>query len=114
MYYPQNVASKMGPTAVFPGTQFYWGLGQPSPEVPAAFQTSEVRLTVPAGTCVIMEFDLHHRGTANMSNINRYMLKLQFVRTVQPTAPSWNNSSPTWNLSSDLQKSPRRYYLLDC
>lgn len=82
-YYTQDVTEELGPTAIMPGSQYnesYTG-----DEHPYLLPTG------PAGTMVLVHFDLWHKASLNTSNRDRYMLKFQFARLKAPTAPSWNN-----------------------
>lgn len=90
-YYPQDTTLDNGPTAVMPGTQCY--------EQRAASEAEEVHLPVcgEAGTATLVHFDLWHRATANQTANNRYMMKFQFTRMEEPTAPCWNHQQATWH-----------------
>ena len=91
MYYPQDVERDMGPTCVLPGTHVLKAL----PERMASqgnFRDQYIA-AVPAGSVVILHYDIWHAGTANTSKRIRYMLKFLFQRTSYPTVPSWNHSS---------------------
>jgi hypothetical protein len=87
LYYPQAVTSEMGPTAVQPGSQYYM-----SPQS----DLEEITLCCESGTLVITHYDIWHRATENRSTDTRYMVKLLGVRTQEPTAPTWHNTSPHW------------------
>ncbi|MDR6550522.1 HEAT repeat domain-containing protein [Paenibacillus qinlingensis] len=82
-YYTQDVTEELGPTAIMPGSQYYEKfLGE----------RGETYLpTGKAGTMVLVHFDLWHKASLNISNIDRYMLKFQFLRLQAPTSPSWNH-----------------------
>lgn len=82
-YYTQDVTEELGPTAIMPGSQynekFLW-------------QEQEALLpTGPAGTMVLVHFDIWHKASLNTSQMDRFMLKFQFARRRAPMAPSWNN-----------------------
>jgi len=64
----------------------------------------DVSLTVPAGTCVLMHYDLFHRAgfRAQEDAPTRFMFKFQFIRTREPTARSFRSPSPP-----PLECSPR-------
>lgn len=89
-YYPQDTTLDNGPTAVMPGTQCY--------EQRAANEADEIHLSVcgEAGTATLVHFDLWHRATANQTAHNRYMMKFQFTRMEEPTAPCWNYRQADW------------------
>ena len=49
-------------------------------------------IEVPAGSVVIGNYDLIHRGTRTQpGQAARYMYKFYFARTQEPTAPAWTN-----------------------
>jgi HEAT repeat protein len=82
-YYTQPITEDMGPTAIMPGSQY-------NEKFPG--QDKEFLLpTGPAGTMVLVHFDIWHKASLNKSNSDRYMLKFQFARLKAPTHPSWNN-----------------------
>jgi hypothetical protein len=89
MYYPQDVERNMGPTCILPGTHVLKAL----PERMASqgnFRDQYIA-SVPAGSVVILHYDIWHAGTANTSERVRYMLKFLFQRTTNPSVPSWNH-----------------------
>ncbi|HCL30683.1 MAG TPA: hypothetical protein DIC52_19915 [Candidatus Latescibacteria bacterium] len=79
-YYPQAVTTDMGPTAILPGQQHH-----DTTAALAADPAAEMSITGPAGTVAIVNFDVWHRACANTSQLNRYMLKFQFLRMQEPT-----------------------------
>lgn len=88
-YYPQGVSEEMGPTSIQPGTQYYLSESH-DPD------NAEKLLCGPAGTVTIVNFDLWHRATANLSDKRRYMLKFIFTRMAEPLRPSWNATDSRW------------------
>ena len=83
-YYPQDTTLNMGPTAVVPGSHYYNTLR-------AALEGSgEVMVTVKAGSVVIANYDVWHRGTGNRSDKHRYMMKFLLARMSEPDAASQN------------------------
>ena len=89
MYYPQDVERNMGPTCILPGTHVLKAL----PERMASqgnFRDQYIA-SVPAGSVVILHYDIWHAGTANTSEKVRYMLKFLFERTSNPSVPSWRH-----------------------
>jgi len=89
-YYPQDVTTDMGPTAIVPGTHFR---NAPSDRMAAYGNFREqVVTTVKAGTVVFAHYDVWHAATANTSNKIRYMLKFLFNRGSEPRIPSWNHN----------------------
>jgi len=93
-YYPQDTTEDMGPTGIISGAHMYKNISDPDP---SKTQEEEVRLCGPAGTVAIVHFDVWHRATENVSENNRYMLKFQFARMVEPDAPSWDHQSRVWS-----------------
>lgn len=47
-------------------------------------QTEPIRLEIPKGSVVLVHFDLFHRGTRQLVDGSRYMLKFWYLRTVEP------------------------------
>ena len=91
MYYPQDVERDMGPTCILPGTHVLKAL----PERMASqgnFRDQYIA-AVPAGSVVILHYDIWHAGTANTSDKVRYMLKFLFQRKRQFFEPQWNHDS---------------------
>ena len=86
-YYPQDTTEDMGPTAVVPGSHYY------NTSEGALDAGGEVLVTVKAGTVVIANYDIWHRGTANRSDRPRYMMKFLVARMSEPGAPSSNGGS---------------------
>ncbi|CAN7724424.1 HEAT repeat domain-containing protein [Paenibacillus sp. LjRoot56] len=82
-YYTQDVTEDLGPTAIMPGSQYY--------EKFLGDRGETLLPTGKAGTMVLVHFDLWHKASLNISNLDRYMLKFQFLRLSAPTRPSWNH-----------------------
>ena len=97
-YYPQDVNMEMGPTGILPGMQHH---NQISDCDASKSTESELSLCGSAGTVSIVNFDSWHRATENVSAKNRYMLKFQFTRTQEPTAPAWENEIPNWKSATN-------------
>ena len=81
-----------------------WGQ-RPSCQVPIlrkVYRRSrrDVTPTGKAGTMVLVHFDLWHKASLNVSDMDRYMLKFQFVRLRAPESPSWNHQEKEMNLTS--------------
>lgn len=103
-YYPQDVTDDMGPTTTMPGRQHINSISDPDPHK----AVEDVCLhSGPAGTVTIVNFDSWHRKAANQSDRKRYMLKFQFVRMREPSAPAWNCRELDWSSSAStpLQRS---------
>ncbi|WP_258171127.1 HEAT repeat domain-containing protein [Paenibacillus sp. R14(2021)] len=82
-YYTQDITEEMGPTAIMPRSQY----NEKFPGQDTLLPTGK------AGTIVLVHFDLWHKASLNTSNLDRYMLKFQFVRLREPVLPSWNHSN---------------------
>ncbi len=89
MYYPQDVESNMGPTCILPGTHMLKSV--PERMASQGNFKEQVIATVPAGSVVILHYDIWHAGTANTSDKIRYMIKFLFQRVSRPEFPSWRH-----------------------
>ena len=89
MYFPQDTPVELGPTGVMPGTQNYESRVFDSDD-------GEALANGEAGTFALIHYDIWHRSTANILGNPRFMLKFEFMRTVVPTEPSWNNEEAEW------------------
>lgn len=96
-YYTQDITEELGPTAIMPGSQYNEDF--PGHDQPFLLPTG------PAGTMVLVHFDLWHKASINSSNLDRYMLKFQFARLKAPTAPSWNNQKAVFEAPEGLPQS---------
>ena len=96
-YYPQDTPVEMGPTAVWPRSQY-------CNRQPELENRDEVALVGDAGTVAIVNFDIFHRQMYNRSEKTRYMMKFIFSRMSEPTSPSWNHQGANWQKSDDLQE----------
>ena len=79
----------MGPTCILPGTHVLKAL--PERMASQGNFRDQFIATVPAGSVVILHYDIWHAGTANTSDRVRYMLKFLFQRTSEFNVPSWNH-----------------------
>ena len=111
-YYPQPCLAEQGPTCIIPGTQyireFMLDGERQRHEIHAEGKNGTRRLSenflnqnlVPMsgelGTVWIMHFDMVHSFLQNYVPLNRYGMKFVFMRTEQPTTPSWNSESSIW------------------
>ena len=106
MYYPQDVDPDLGPTAVVPGSHWYndphrvgtersgvaqFGTGSGAPGH-WCHETEEYHAVVPAGSVVIVHYELWHRATKLLATDGRvrFMFKFLVVRMSEPTSPSWD------------------------
>jgi hypothetical protein len=89
MYYPQYVGSNMGPTALIPGSHLFTAAADRNASH-GNFR-DQIVAVVPAGTVLILHYDIWHAGTANTSDQIRYMVKYLFERASESTEPTWNH-----------------------
>ena len=85
----------MGPTAFVPGSQYC------NTEA-GGTANKELALAVPEGSVALVHYDIWHRGTANISNKNRYMVKFLYLRMEEPDSPSWDCENPQPVINKDL------------
>ncbi|OBZ17560.1 HEAT repeat domain-containing protein [Bacillus sp. FJAT-26390] len=95
-YYTQAITEELGPTAIMPGSQY--NEAYPGDDKPFMLPTG------PAGTMVLVHFDLWHKASLNTSNMDRYMLKFQFARLSAPTAPSWDHQKEAFQLPDGMSE----------
>ena len=89
MYYSHAVAEVNGPTYVIPGSQFHSTLIDDD-------RQRQIPVTGRAGTVFLSHFDIGHAGGVNLSKRVRNMIKFIFIRTDEPTKPTWNCRSTQW------------------
>lgn len=87
-YFPQDVTEDMGVTGIMAGSQYRYKLDYD--------KEINVPIVGKAGTFALISYDLWHRATANVSNIDRFMLKFIFFRLEAPQKPEWNNQRKAW------------------
>ena len=111
-YYPQLCLAEQGPTCIIPGTQYIREFmldnerqrheihaegGNGTRLLPENFLNRNlVPMSGELGTVWIMHFDMVHSFLQNYISLNRYGMKFVFMRTEQPTAPSWNSETSIW------------------
>jgi HEAT repeat protein len=117
-YYPQDCPQEQGPTAVIPRSQYHNVLTHdldlqypnkdskiPVPEagsggsllLPDSYvYRTLLPLSCPMGTVSIMHFDVGHSVLANLMERMRYGHKFVFMRTSNPSAPSWRSTVSGW------------------
>ncbi|MDF2725748.1 MAG: phytanoyl-CoA dioxygenase [Paenibacillus sp.] len=95
-YYPHEVTEEMGATGIMPGSQNRYNV----------LEALDDELNFPvvgkAGTFALVDYDMWHRATANVSTIDRFMLKFIFFRLESPTQPTWNNERAEWQPPQQL------------
>ena len=111
-YYPQPCLAEQGPTCIIPGTQYVREFmldgerqrhemhdegGNGTRLLREDFLNRNlVPMSGELGTVWIMHFDMVHSFLQNYIPLNRYGMKFVFMRTEQPTAPSWNSDTSIW------------------
>lgn len=93
-YFPQDVTEDMGTTGIMPGSQNRYKIDY----------DTEINLPVVGkeGTFALIDYDIWHRATANVSDINRFMMKFIFFRMEAPKQPEWNNQRKEWQPPHNL------------
>eukprot|EP00040_Diaphanoeca_grandis_P025550 m.141660 g.141660 ORF g.141660 m.141660 type:complete len:897 (-) comp30202_c0_seq2:208-2898(-) len=110
-YYPQDTTRAMGPTELLPGTQYYcgdndcesYGRGQ-LPNLNdqlCSFSTVPYTFNCPAGTVMVMHYDLWHRALeCSRPATDRLMLKFAAWRTdPNPMSAGRTIPMPIWPLA---------------
>ena len=90
MYMPQDTPVERGPTGVLPGSQ----------HLHKRFENAgdfELANAGPAGTCMLIHYDIWHHKLENFTALSRYMIKFEFVRRTRPGAPMWDFRDPAWH-----------------
>ena len=95
LYFPQDTPVARGPTRVIPGTHLQARLEESN------YEHALVPDQVKAGTCLLIAFDIGHAGLTNMTDMSRYMFKFVFMRTRNPTKPTWIGGKDTWQTPRD-------------
>ena len=89
-YFPQNTPIKRGPTRVIPGSQYYDHLTKE--DYPFAYVPDQLT----AGSCILTSIDIDHAGMTNVTDQTRNMIKFNFIRTQNPSGPSWDGGQTDW------------------
>ncbi len=87
--FPHDCAPNRGPTALIPGSQYYT-------RTTSAYCHDSIQGGGPAGTVILVHYDMWHGGTCNYSDMDRYLMKFVFVRMDEPEEPAWNCKDTTW------------------
>jgi len=95
MYYPQDTPDEMGPTSIIPQSQYITNRDQ---------EGEHLFSSGPAGTVVLIHYDILHKKEANDTDITRHMVKFLFTRMSEPTEPTWDHRDDAWIASDDLQE----------
>lgn len=99
MYYPQDTTDDMGPTGVLAKSHYYSNRDRKDP--PWGDSEGGALMAGEAGTVNIVHYDIFHRGTANRSQKDRFMMKFLFTRMEEPRSPSWNGERGEWKGDGD-------------
>ena len=94
LYYPQDTPNEMGPTQLIPATHLYRAFT-------AADRERGKQGSGPAGTCILVHFDIVHGGSFNAADRTRHMVKFVFARVEEPTAPTWDCREPEWRTPAE-------------
>lgn len=88
-YYPHRVTAEMGPTLVFPDSQYRQG----NPNLIKHYMNirGQAPLIVDGGTFVITSCNLWHGAAPNKSDVTRYLVKVNVGEAGPRTGPSWNH-----------------------
>jgi HEAT repeat protein len=100
MYYPQDTTRDMGPTGVASNTAYVGRCltgDRKQNKLPSTWRSKELMMECKAGTVVIIHYDIWHKGSANLTEKNRYMFKFQFLRMEDPVAPTWETTAYSSN-----------------
>jgi HEAT repeat protein len=94
MYYPQELFDQIGPTGIIPGSHC---IAQRLGDI------DQIGLPArgPAGTCVMIHYDIWHRKMKNFTNLKRFMVKFEFTRMSRPQRPAWNNRASAWRMPKE-------------
>ena len=96
LYYPQDTPDEMGPTQLIPATHLYRAFT-------AADRERGKQGSGPAGTCLLVHFDVVHGGSFNAADRTRHMVKFVFARVEEPAAPTWACLEPEWHAPAEYE-----------
>ncbi len=94
MYYPQKIFEDIGPTGVVPGSQC---IAQRLGDLDQLGRAAEG----PAGTCMLIHYDIWHRKMQNFTNLKRYMVKFEFTRMAPPQSGDFHLGGTPWRRPAD-------------
>ena len=95
MYYPQDIDERIGPTGVIPGSQY---IAQRLEDIDQLGSHMRGR----AGACVMIHYDIWHRKMKNFTNLQRFMVKFEFMRMQRPEGVTWESAGDAWHNPADL------------
>jgi HEAT repeat protein len=94
MYYPQKIYDEIGPTGVIPGSQC---IAQRLGDIDQLGKAA----SGPAGTCMLIHYDIWHRKMKNLTNFKRYMVKFEFTRMAPPQSGEFQLDGTPWRRPAD-------------
>ena len=94
MYYPQDIYDQIGPTGVIPGSQC---IAQRLGDIDQLGRAA----SGPAGTCMMIHYDIWHRKMKNLTNLKRFMVKFEFTRMARPEADEFPLADTSWRRPDD-------------
>ena len=89
MYYPQDIYEEIGPTGMIPGSQY---IAQRLTDI----DQHGVHGEGPAGTVVMIHYDIWHRKMQNFTALKRFMVKFEFMRMTRPQGVTWEGAGTDW------------------
>jgi HEAT repeat protein len=89
MYYPQDTPAELGPTGVVPGSHLL-AAGIQDPDA------LERNGSGPAGSVLLIHYDIWHRKMKNLTPDKRFMMKFEFIRMAPVGEPDWQHADPAW------------------
>ena len=96
MYYPQDIFKEIGPTGVIPGSHC---IAQRLEDIEQLGKSA----AGPAGTCMMIHYDIWHRKMKNLTDLKRFMVKFEFMRMQRPGDITWDSQGGEW---SDPEQAP--------
>jgi HEAT repeat protein len=94
MYYPQTIHDEIGPTGVIPGSQC---IAQRLDDIDQLGRAA----SGPAGTCMLIHYDIWHRKMKNLTNLKRFMVKFEFTRMAPPQPGEFHLGGTPWRRPAD-------------
>ncbi len=89
MYMPQDTPVERGPTGALPGSQHLLKRLEDAND-------HEIAHAGPAGSCLLIYYDIWHHKMENFTELSRYMAKFEFTRLRRPDGPTWDIRAPGW------------------
>ena len=95
MYYPQDIYERIGPTGVIPGSQY---IAQRLADIDELGNHTRGE----GGVCVMIHYDIWHRKMKNFTNLERFMVKFEFMRMRRPERVTWDGAGVEWSNPAEL------------